>query len=164
VAANPASSRTAFVTDNTPSAELTYHARFAFRANTLAISATGLNAATLFEGRSATGAQAFTLQYRGSGTTAQVRAVLIRPGLTAVTGAWVTIGNTAHLLQLDWAAATAGSLRLLIDGTVRYTLTGNNSTLRLESVLIGVTASAPAGATTGTAYFDSFLSTRNTLP
>ena len=62
---------------------------------------------------------------------------------------------------------TAGSLVLKVNGTAVSTLTGNTGTLRLETVLLGVTAGFSTGAngtTVGTAYFDSFLSTRFTLP
>ena len=45
----------------------------------------------------------------------------------------------------------------------RQTLTGNTSTLRVESVRLGLVAGLTTSST-GTAYVDSFQSTRNTLP
>ena len=73
-----------------------------------------------------------------------------------------------NTLQVDWTSgpatgATAGSLRLSVDGVSRPLQTGNTSTLRVDTARLGVIA----GFTTtsaGTAYFDSFVSTRNTLP
>jgi len=72
---------------------------------------------------------------------------------------------------MDWTSgpatgATTGSLALLVDG-VRQALTGNTSTLRVDTVLLGVTAGVTQTATStmgGTAYVDSFVSTRYTLP
>ncbi len=45
--------------------------------------------------------------------------------------------------------------------------TGNTSTLRVDTVLLGVTAGVTSTGTSsmkGTAYVDSFVSTRYTLP
>jgi hypothetical protein len=158
-----AGNRLAYVTDNSPVAETTYHARFALNANTLR-SGTAATVLTLFEGRTGNNGQAFSLQYRYTGTTPQVRAVLSRAGGTS-TGNWVTLTGTGQRIQLDWASATVGSLRLTVNGTAQPLLTGNTSALTLESVRLGVTAGATAASgSTGIAYFDSFLSTRNTMP
>ena len=54
-----------------------------------------------------------------------------------------------------------------VDGATRQASTGNTSTLRVDTVLLGVTAGVTQTATSsmkGTAYVDSFVSTRYTLP
>ncbi|HET7398541.1 MAG TPA: multicopper oxidase domain-containing protein [Intrasporangium sp.] len=157
----------AYVTDNSPIGETTYHAAFAFDPNTL----TGNTPLTLFEGRTAT-AQAFSLQYlRATASAARrVRIVMTRSGTTALTGPWVTLVPGAHTLRLDWRSgpatgATAGSLGLSVDGTSVSVLTGNTSTLRIESARLGLTAGVTSSTSMlGSAYFDSFTSTRYTIP
>ena len=162
--------RASYVTDTSPTGETSYHAQFAFNANTLT-SGTGGAVLTLFEGRTAT-AQVFAVQLRRQGTANQVRTVMSRsvPGLSP--GAWVNLPVGAHTLRVDWAAGpatgtAAGSLTLSVDGSVVSTLTGDTATLRVETVRLGVTAGVTSTRTSnmaGTAYFDSFTSTRVTLP
>ena len=160
-----AANRLAYVTNNSPVAETTYHARFAFNANTLRSGTAATTALTIFEGRTGNNNQVFTVQYRWTTATGpQVRAVLSRTGGTS-TGAWVTLTGAGQLLQVDWTSATAGSLRLTVNSVAQPLLTGNTSNLLLESVRLGITAGATnTTGSTGIAYFDSFLSTRNTMP
>ena len=157
-----AANRLAYVTDNSPAVETSYHARFAFNANTLR-SGTAASL-TLLEGRTGANGQVFQVQYRWTTATGpQVRAVLTRTGGTS-TGAWVSLTGSA-VLQVDWTSAVAGSLRLSVNNAAQPLLTGNTSAQTLESVRLGITAGA-TGTTgsTGIAFFDSFLSTRNTMP
>ena len=68
----------AYVVDDTPVNESTYHAQFSFDPNTLTTGASGTAWATVFEGRTTTG-QAFAVQYHRVGTGAtdgQVRTVM----------------------------------------------------------------------------------------
>jgi hypothetical protein len=158
----------AYLTDNTPAAETGYHARFAFNANTLTSGSNTNTVLTIFEGRTTANGQVFAVQYRLNGTTREVRTVLYRSAGGALTGAWVTLGTGPHALQVDWQAgpatgATAGSIRLLIDGANRQQQTGNTSSLRVDTVLLGVTGGF-SNTSAGTAYFDSFVSSRNPLP
>ena len=70
----------------------------------------------------------------------------------------------AHRLQTDWVAGTTtalGSLRLVVDGTTVSSLTGNASSLRVESVRLGLVAGAGTGS--GTAAFDAFTSSRTSV-
>ena len=156
-----------YLTDNTPIGERSYHARFAFNRNTLT-SGTNVNTAlSLLQGRSATG-QVFSLDYRLSGTTAQVRTVMSRSGTTALTGAWVSLTSGPHRLQVDWVSGPAtgtypGSLKLSVDDSVKSTQTGNTSTLQIETAWLGVSAGM-SSSSSGTAFFDSFTSTRLTMP
>jgi FtsP/CotA-like multicopper oxidase with cupredoxin domain len=156
--------RLAYVTDTTPGAETSYHARFAFNRNTLN-SGSAATVFTVFETRNATNGSAFSLQYRLAAGVPQLRTVLaVNGGLTA-TGGWVAIATGARLVQLDWLAAAAGSVKLSIDGALVQTVSGNNSTLRVDTALLGVSAGpTTTSAGGGTAFFDSFLSTRTTMP
>ena len=78
-----------------------------------------------------------------------------------------TVGTGTQTVQLDWSAATAGSLKLSVNGVVRQTDSGNTNTLRIDSALLGVISGIVSSSTSGskgTAYFDSFLSNRYTMP
>ncbi len=152
-----------FVTDTTPLAEPSYHAKFAFNANTFSAGTAATAAVTVFQATTAAGGQVFALQVHRTGTTEQVRLVLNRSAGNPVTGAWYTLPAGAHTMQVDWVAAASGSLRLLVDGTVRQTLTGNTSSLSIDTVRLGAVAGV-GNTTSGTMYFDSFVSTRNTMP
>jgi hypothetical protein len=152
-----------YLTDNSPSAETGYHARFVFNRNSLTPGNNANTVLTIFEARTPTnGSAAFTVQYRLNGGNPQLRTVLTRNTGAAVVGNWVNLGAGKHTVQVDWVAATAGSLVLKIDGTTLSTQTANTGTVRVETVLLGVTAGF-TGTTAGTAYFDSFVSTRSTL-
>ncbi|HEY2041745.1 MAG TPA: multicopper oxidase domain-containing protein [Jatrophihabitans sp.] len=158
----------AYLTDNSPASETGYHARFAFNANTLTSGNNANTAVTIFEGRTTANGQVFAVQYRLNGTIRQLRTVLYRSAGGALTGAWVTLGTGPHLLQVDWQAgpatgATAGSIRLSIDGTNRQQQSGNTNAMRVDTVLLGVTGGF-SNTSAGTAYFDNFVSSRNPLP
>jgi hypothetical protein len=155
--------RPAYLTDNSPTAEAGYHARFAVNAHTLTSGSTATTAFTVFDARTATTGQVFSLQYRVSAGVPQLRTVLSRSNAGALTGAWVNLGTGTHVVQLDWTGTGAGALRLSIDGTSRQLQSGNTSTLRVETVRLGVIAGY-SNTSTGAAYLDSFVSTRNTLP
>jgi hypothetical protein len=164
--------RVSYVTDNGPTAETSYHARFGINANTLTSGSVATSVLTLFEGRSAANAQVLAVEFRRSGGTPQVRAVMARSVGTPLVGAWVNLAAAAHTIQVDWLSGpatggSAGSLRLSVDGVATPQLVGNTSTLRLETALLGVTAgvtATPTSSMAGTAYFDNFTSTRYTMP
>lgn len=157
--------RASYVTDITPSAEAAYHARFMFDRNTVTSGSQASAALTIFQGLAGNGSTLFSVQFRMSGTTPQLRAGLTRAGGTSA-GPWTPLAAGSHRIQVDWVAATAGSLILTIDGAPLPALTGNTSASRVETVRLGVTAGVVTGAggSSGTGYFDSFLSTRNQLP
>jgi hypothetical protein len=164
--------RASYVTDTTPNGETSYHASFSLNAGTLTSGTVTTTVLTLFEGRTAANGQVFAVQFHRLATGVdQVRTVMSRSGATALTGPWVDLAAGAHTIRVDWTSgpttgATAGSLALVVDG-VRQTSTGNTSTLRVDTVLLGVTAGVTQTATSsmkGTAYVDSFVSTRYTLP
>jgi hypothetical protein len=167
-----ATNRVSYLTDNTPLNETTYHASFSFNRNTLTSGSNAATVLTLFDGRNAANGAVFSLQYHLTGGNVQVRTVLSRTGAAAVNGAWVTLTTGAHTLRVDWTSGPAfgggaGSLQLSVDGTSRSLQNGNTSGLRVDSVRLGVVAgvtTTATGSTAGTAYFDNFVSTRNTLP
>ncbi len=155
----------AYVTDNSPVDETTYHAQFSFNPNTLV---TGTAWVTVFEGRTATG-QAFAVQFQRNGTNGSrlLRVVMNRNLLGNTTGASYALGTGAHTVRVDWAQGTGGSLRFVVDNTVRYTLTGNNTGtgMQVQSARLGITAGTTTASTmAGTAWFDSFVSTRVSIP
>jgi FtsP/CotA-like multicopper oxidase with cupredoxin domain len=161
-----------YLTDTSPTAETGYHARFSFDANTLTSGSAAATALTVFEARTATNGQVLAIELHKSGSTVQVRAVMSRTGAAAISGAWVTLPAGAHTLQVDWLSGPAtgtspGSLALSMAGTRVSTLAGNTSGLRVDTSLLGVTAGVTATRTStmaGTAFYDTFVSTRNTLP
>lgn len=146
-----------YVTDSSPTAETNYHASFAFNASSLN---PGTAVLTLFDGRTGPGAQVLAVQLRRASGVNQIGTVM--SGSAGPT-TWVNLPAGAHTIRVDWAAATAGSLQLSLDQSLVSTQTGDTSTLLMETARLGITAGAIA-ATTGTAYFDSFSSTRFTLP
>jgi hypothetical protein len=148
-----------YLTDNTPAAETTYHARFVFNRNTLTSGTS--TALSLLQGRS-TSRPVFSLDYRFYNGAAQVRAVMTRSTGLATTN-WVSLATGKHTLQVDWVGATQGSLRLSIDGVGKVSLTGNTSALRIDTAWLGVSAGMNSSSK-GTAYFDSFVSNRFTMP
>ncbi|GAA2495842.1 multicopper oxidase domain-containing protein [Terrabacter carboxydivorans] len=159
----------AYVTDESPANESTYHAQFRFNPNTLSTGGSATAWTTVFEGRTATG-QAFAVQYHRAGTSrtaAQLRIVMNRNTIGNTTGPAYTLTSGAHTVRVDWAQGTGGSLRLLVDGTLRDTRTGNNTgpPMQVQSVRLGVTAGPTTASTmAGQAWFDDFTSTRNSLP
>ncbi|WP_374971275.1 multicopper oxidase domain-containing protein [Terrabacter sp. BE26] len=162
----------AFVTDNTPSAETTYHAQFAFNANTLSSGTSPTAWVTVFEGRTTAG-QAVAVQFHRIGGTGsgQVRLVMARNAGGNLTGPAVTLPTGNRTVRVDWqqgataTGATPGRAVLSVDGTARTTLLGanNNTALRIEAARLGLSAGTTS-TTAGTAWFDSFTSTRNSLP
>ncbi|MGB8651309.1 MAG: hypothetical protein WCD35_11670, partial [Mycobacteriales bacterium] len=151
-----------YLTDTTPTAETTYHARFVFDPSTLTPGKDDGTVLTVFDAQNTTRGSAFTLQLRVSRGARQVRTALTRSTGGALYGAWVTLASGPRTLQLDWTSATAGSLQLSVDGRSVSTLSGNTSTLRVETARLGVSAGFTT-STSGAARFDSFTSARDTL-
>ena len=148
-----------YVTDNSPTAETIYHASFALNANTLTSGTNASSVLTLFEARTAA-TQAFAVQFRKVSGVNQIATVM---SASASLPTWISLPAGPHIIQVDWSAATAGSLLLKLDGVVVSTQTGNTSADRVETALLGLIAGV-TNSMTGTAYFDSFVSTRYTLP
>ncbi|HEY2672373.1 MAG TPA: multicopper oxidase domain-containing protein [Rugosimonospora sp.] len=147
---------TGYVVDNTPAGERTLHAKFD-------VGIGGFNAGTstvdMFQARGPAGTAVLTVQYRRNGTTSQFRLGLLRSGTWAYTG-WVNA--TGGTVRVDWSSGTTGSATLKVGAVTVGTLSGNTSAYTVDSVAVGLVARS--GATTGSASFDNYASTRFTAP
>jgi FtsP/CotA-like multicopper oxidase with cupredoxin domain len=149
-----------YAQNNAPTNETSYHARFYFNpANLTNVNAT---ARTIFVGLNSANANVFTVQLRRNGGNYQVSAVVSRAGGTTTTN-WFNIGNTGFTaIEIGWQNAASASFTLYTGGTLRQTLTAlNTSAFTLDTVQLG--PQGTLGTVGGTAYFDSFASTRNTV-
>jgi hypothetical protein len=157
---------THFLTDNTPTAEGSYHVRFQLSPNTFT---SGTAAAVdIFDARTGANGNVFTINYRKSAGISQVQVVMARTTGGTFTSGWQNLAAGSHSIRVDWVAgpatgATQGSLRLSVDGTAVVTQTGNTSGLSIETARLGLVAGTNA-TSTGSAYVDTFESTRYTLP
>lgn len=151
-----------YVTDLTPVSEAAYRARFYFNPNgTLS----GNSQMDIFAARNAAGTNVVRVQYRrtnAAGGTYQVRLAVARAGGTTTTN-WFTIANnTAHYIELDWRSAASATIRFYVDGALRQTLTGlNTSAFRVDSALLGPSAGL-VNASSGAMYLDHLESRRST--
>ena len=153
-----------YVTDETPSAEARYRARFHFAPNALVMP----NGAAhyIFYGYQGTSTVMMRLEFRFYNGAYQLRSALRNDSSTWKTSSWYTISDTFHAVELDWRAATApgannGSLTLWIDGVEKGTLAGvDNDTLRVDRIRLGAIAGLDAGMA-GSYAFDAFKSTRS---
>ena len=153
-----------YLTDDTPNAEPRYRARFYFDPNSISM-ASGDNHFIL-RGYSGTSTLMLRLQFRFSKGAYQVRAALRDDSSTWTNSAWLTISDTAHFIELDWRAASAGAnnggLTLWIDDVERANLSGiDNDTRRVDRIQLGAVNGIDSG-TRGTYYFDAFESRRQT--
>ncbi|HEX2904061.1 MAG TPA: multicopper oxidase domain-containing protein [Jatrophihabitans sp.] len=149
--ATQARNRTGFLTDNAPVAAGAYHARFRMQLATLSTAANASNVVTVFDTRTANGAnggsEVFAVQMRTSGGQAQLRGAV---GSTV--GPWFTVGNTAHTISVDYRA---GVLTLAVDAAANTVTTGSTATI--EAAQLGVSNATVSASATGLAYFDSFF-------
>ncbi|HEY6072840.1 MAG TPA: metallophosphoesterase [Anaerolineales bacterium] len=150
-----------FVTDDTPSSESRYRARFYFDPNTIKMSSG--NAFFLFNGFKGSSTTVFRIEF-GMGTSGyQVRARVLNDAGSWINSAWINISDAVHFLELDWrSAANAGGLTLWIDGAQAADMTGiDNNTLSIDRVRLGAVTGIDSG-TRGTFYMDEFESHRQT--
>jgi hypothetical protein len=153
-----------YVTDELPTAEPRYRARFYFDPNSIPM-ASG-DAHYIFNGFTGTSPAVLAVQFRQSSGAYQVRAGLLNDSSVWVnTNNWFTISDAPHFIELDWRAATAagandGGLTLWIDGTQQADLSGvDNDTWRIDRARLGAISGIDTG-TRGTYYFDAFESRR----
>jgi hypothetical protein len=152
-----------YVTDDTPSAEPRYRARFYFDPNSISM-ANG-DAHILFRGINSASAVAVRVEFGYSSGGYQVRAAIVNDASGWTNTSWVPLSDAPHAIEFDWRAATAagannGGLTLWVDGTQQADLTGvDNDTWRLDRVRLGAMAEVDAG-TSGTYFFDAFDSRR----
>jgi hypothetical protein len=158
------STKSIYVMDTSPAAEATYHARFYFSPNSVALPKN--KPQDLFVGRTSSGMMIFRLQLQNASGSYQVRGMVLIGNGKTVTTSWYTMSNSAHAIEIAWQAAstakgTDGLISLWLDGTLKETRSGvANGGYRLEDVLLGP-QSVPSG-TSGAEYFDAFTSTHTT--
>jgi hypothetical protein len=158
-----------FVTDDRPTAESRYRARFYFDPNSITMASS--DAHLILIGRTAngttTGATVLQVELRYSGGKYQIRALISDDATAFTSSGWFTINDAPHSIEIDWRASTAagannGGLTLWIDGTQQANVTGiDNDTRRIESVRLGAVSGIDT-TTRGTEYFDAFESRRQT--
>ncbi len=154
-----------YVTNDSPSAESHYRARFYFDPNSIVMVSGDKH--FIFYGTNALSATVVRVEFGFSTGAYQLRAGLRWDDASSQSTPWVNITDAPHVIELDWQAATAagannGSVTFWIDGTPQGSRTGvDNDTLRVESAQLGPVSGLDTG-TRGTYYFDAFESRRQT--
>ena len=161
-----------YVTDDSPTAETRYRARFYFDPNSISMG--NNDAHYLFYGYSGASAIVTRVELRYSKGNYQIRAALRNDSNGWTNSSWFNIADLPHFIEIDWRASTGvgannGSLTLWIDGGIngnpqfpQANLTGlDNDTRRIDRVQLGAVAGVDSG-TRGTYYFDAFESHRQT--
>ena len=145
-----------YLTDATPTAATSYHARFGFDARGLV---TATKAVDLFVPLTARNAAVLEVQYRtDGGGLGQIRLGAAGSRSTVWT-AWASLPTGRHAIEVGWRSATSASVQLWLDGTEVGRLTGVDShTLTIESVRLGPSAGL-AKSMSGELHFDRFVST-----
>jgi hypothetical protein len=154
----------AYVVDTSPSAETRYNASFTLTP-TLSTGTTQTNARifTIFAARTGAGANALTVDYRGYGTTRQVRMTVLSGGATVAT-AWQTLTSATTTLHVTWVSGASATASFTAATTAN--LTGLNTLAStIETAWLGVSAVSGNGSVgTGTLVIDNFDSRRITAP
>jgi hypothetical protein len=152
-----------YVTDDRPSAETRYRARFYFDPNLITM--VNNDAHYIFYGYSGTSTVVLRTEFRLNKSRYQLRTAIRNDSNSWTNSSWFTISDAPHFIELDWRASTAsgannGGLTLWIDDVQRANLTGvDNDTRRLDRVQLGAVSGIDSG-TRGTYYFDAFDSRR----
>lgn len=149
-----------YVTNGTPVLDASYHARFYFNANAMSTAGAAI---TIFSGQNAAGTAIFQLQYQANAQgDGRVRLAVLRTNGNSVTNYYNITKNAFNAIEIAWASGNSASASLYVNGTLRQTLTGlNTSAYKLDAVQLGPTAGLNANMA-GTLYFDDFVSTRTT--
>jgi hypothetical protein len=158
------STKSIYVSDASPAAELSYHARFYFSPNGASLPRNKTQ--DLFVGRTSSGLVIFRLQLQLVSGSYKVRGTILNGSGKTIATSWYNMSNSAHAIEMAWQAASTttgsnGSFTLWLDGALKETRSGVvNGGYRLEEVLLGPQA-IPSGSS-GTEYYDAFSSTRST--
>jgi hypothetical protein len=135
-----------------------YHARFALHPNTLRT--TGTSGRTgIFTGMSGA-TQSFQVQYQraSAGAPPQVRLFFSSTKVTP----WVTVNSGWNSIQVDWVASKTATLTLTVNGVATTVVAANTKTQAITAAQLGLKGAS--GSVTGTAWFDTFVSSLNPLP
>jgi hypothetical protein len=153
------------VTDDTPTSEAHYRARFLFDPNSLTMA--NNDNFSFFFGYQGASTSILQAQLRRSAGAYQVRVAAIDNGGNWVYSPFVTVSDAPHMFELDWLAATAagannGALNWWLDEAAQTgILSLNNDSRRVDQVRLGTAAGIDTG-TSGTIFFDAFISRRFT--
>jgi hypothetical protein len=147
----------AYVTDTTPAALISYHARFGFDGRGLVTSGKVID---LLAGLNARSGSVLGLEYRrDAGGSAQLRVGALR-GNSMAWSAWTAVADGRHSLEIAWLAAAAGSVGLTIDGQASVGLSAIDTRAGiLETIRLGPSAGL-VKTMSGELQFDRFVSTR----
>ena len=152
-----------YVTDERPSTEPRYRARFYFDPNAITL----LDGQDFYIFNGYDTSSVFQVQFGFSAGNYRIRLRQTNDSAGTTSTAWVTISDAPHVIEIEWRAASAagandGSATLWIDGLQSGNLGGlDNDTRRIEYVRLGAISGLNAG-TAGTYYLDAFESRRQT--
>ncbi len=154
-----------FVTDDRPTAEKHYRARFYFDPNSI----TMLNKEDfyLFQGYTSTSVAVVRVKLAYVNSKYQLMASVLNDSGVWVYTSLFPISDAPHFIELDWQASSSttaknGYLTFWIDGAQQANLTGvDNDLRRIEKAQLGAVAGLDA-STRGTILLDAFESRRLT--
>ena len=157
--ANLSGTSRSYVTDDSPTVETSYRARFEFDPNGV-ILRSGIE--QILVARTAAGTTTFRLEVSKKAKGYRIRLVTTLPGGITAAGPWTALSDGPHVIEILWQAAATnaqnGSARLWLDGTMAGDLSGlANAGARIDLVRLGLVEVASGS---GTQFFDAFVSTR----
>lgn len=153
------------LTDDRPTAEARYRARFYFDPNT--ISMTNGNQHLILVGYAGTTTEVMRVEFRRSNSQYQVRGSLRNDSSGWTTTNWFVLSDAPHFIEIDWRAATSagannGGLTFWLDGVQQANLTTvDNDTRRIDRARLGAVGGIDSGSR-GAYYLDAFESHRTT--
>jgi hypothetical protein len=147
-----------YVADASPAAVSTYHARFEFDPNGVSVGSGKFH--DIFVGLNNSSATVTRVQVAQTNSGYQLRTgATLNSGSTKY-GAWTTISDAPHVVDVTWQAATSassGTQRLTVDGVLANSVSNlTNSAMRIDTVRLGA-QSVPTGVS-GIEFFDGFAS------
>ena len=155
---------TLYLVDDSPNAENHYRARFYFDPNSISM----INGDYLYilQGyATSTSNIVIRIQFKNTSGSYQLRAKSIDEAGIDQSTPYVTITDAPHYLEVEWAAATTagannGYLNFWIDGVKQGSIAGiDNDIYLMERLRLGAVYFSTA-ATSGTMFFDGFVSRR----
>jgi hypothetical protein len=154
-----------YVTDDSPSTESRYRARFYLDPNSISMAKNDTH--YVFTALNASGTVVLRIELRRGNNGYQIQAGVADDAAVFTTTSYFSISDAPHAIEIDWRAATAagannGVLTLWIDGVQRSNLTTiDNDTRRVDSARLGAVSGVDTD-TRGTYYLDAFVSRRST--
>jgi hypothetical protein len=155
-----------YVQDDSPNAELRYHARFYFDPNSL-VTANG-DYQYIFQGyANSANTNVLRVEFKNILGVYQMRARIQNDSAAWQSTPYIPITDEPHAFEVEWAAASVagandGYLTFWIDGIQQGSLVGiDNDSYRMERVRLGLVYISATG-TSGTYFFDGFESRRQT--